>query len=554
MINTLFEARGNKQAIEVIVNLHPLERALLRIPLRGMLLACLAICGGCMSTAGVKRAAQAEISASAHAALPLPEPTLSDAHEPLPEATRAPAAIELDQDTVLRLATTYSRKMQARRDALLLKGVDMLAARRDFGPKPAGTLAYIRQNDGSDSSDLNLSLSQILPWGGTISAKGAAARRSIATEAGSNTLSYTTSGSITLNQPLLAGAGRLVSHEPLTMAERNLIYELRSFALDRQNFAISTLQAYYALILRQTMVENTRLNVEQNEFLRQRSEALFKVGVVNALDVMRAQQQEFTAMNQLQSAMTDNEAAIARFLLEIGLPSATSVKIPGEIPEPAPIALNKDECIALAMSLRLDLQTVLDQVKDAQRRVRIARRAMLPELNATAEASIQGSSEDGFSDQSYEDGESLSAGLTLALPLDKRPDRYALKRAEVAAAAAMRAAAEKRDSVQVEIEESFQRLQELKTSAEIAHKSMQISQRRNEFALLRFKNGEVSNRDVVEAQTELLNARNAHAQAQIQYEIKRIQLLRDIGILDIAPDGTLLEQPEMESAGNNDEK
>jgi outer membrane protein TolC len=489
----------------------------------------------------VDRSARAAVASTAAAALAAPTATVSDAFASLPDAARAPAAVALDQDTTLRLATTYSRKLQARRDALVLKGVDLLAARRDFGPLLEGTLAYLREDDGSDSADLKLGVRQVLPWGGSLSAGGTAGRRTTHTAPGSNTLAYTTSGSLTLEQPLLAGAGREASHEPLTQAERNLVYELRGFALERQDFAIGILRAYYELLLRQTLVDNTRLNVEQNTFLRQRSEALFQVGVVNALDVMRAQQQEFTALNQLQAAATDVEAATARFLVELGLPVATSVTLAGHIPEPRAVTLDEGACVALAMSRRLDLQTVRDQVEDAERRARIARRGMLPALDATATARVSGSSPDGFGNQSYEGGDDLSAGLALALPLDKRPDRYTLKRAELGVAAARRAAAEKRDTVQVEIEESFRRLLELRTSADIAYKSMEIARRRNDYALLRFKNGEVSNRDVVEAQTELLNARNAHARALVQYELKRIQLLRDIGLLDVAADGTLVE-------------
>ena len=52
--------------------------------------------------------------------------------------------------------------------------------------------------------------------------------------------------SLSVSLPLLRGAGRTVTREPLTQAERSLVYRLRSFELFRQDF---TIQAAFAFIL-----------------------------------------------------------------------------------------------------------------------------------------------------------------------------------------------------------------------------------------------------------------------------------------------------------------
>ncbi len=46
---------------------------------------------------------------------------------------------------------------------------------------------------------------------------------------------------ISFVQPLLRGGGRAVTLEPLTQAERNLLYAVRSFGLFRQQFFVVTL-------------------------------------------------------------------------------------------------------------------------------------------------------------------------------------------------------------------------------------------------------------------------------------------------------------------------
>ncbi len=53
----------------------------------------------------------------------------------------------------------------------------------------------------------------------------------------------------------------------------------------------------------------------------------------------------------------------------------------------------------------------------------------------------------------------------------------------------------------------------------------------------RFERGELPNRDVVEANQSLLDAQNALIDEQVSYEIARLQLLRDLGILFVGEDG-----------------
>lgn len=49
--------------------------------------------------------------------------------------------------------------------------------------------------------------------------------------------------------------------------------------------------------------------------------------------------------------------------------------------------------------------------------------------------------------------------------------------------------------------------------------------------------------DVIEAENDLLDARNAWGQARIDYELQRMQRLRNLGLLEVAADGTLVEKP-----------
>ena len=76
---------------------------------------------------------------------------------------------------------------------------------------------------------------------------------------------------------------------------------------------------------------------------------------------------------------------------------------------------------------------------------------------------------------------------------------------------------------------------------DIQRKTREIAEKRARNAQLRFKSGELSNRDVVEAENELLEARNRFVQAQTDYEVQRVRLFRNMGLMDVTPEGNMME-------------
>ena len=516
-----------------------------RSPIWPVIFCCLPLCGGCLSSSRLDTVVQRTLTREAGADVAASSNSVADAFAGRAPTNELPTAIELDAPSVLRLATRYSRALQTQREQLYLSGVATLATRRDFGPQCSGTLEYLfaHNDDGTDLHTLTASLkaSQILPTGGTLSLSGQGHRPTTGSASNNTaTTTYDSTASVELRQPLLAGAGYTASHERAIQAEQDLMYALRGFALSRQDFAISILTTYYNLLMQKAVLANTRLNVQQSAFLRRRSEAMFKIRLAPALDVMRAQQQELSASNSLSMAESDFDVALNRFLVQLGVPPTPRVTMTGTVPELRPVALAPAQGLALALTRRLDLLTARDRVADAARRLRTARQNLLPQADAFGRADYTAPAADALTAQDYE--QNLSAGVTLQLPLDQRAERDAVKKAALALDAARRDLDEKQDTIRVEISESFRRLETQALSAQIEARNTDLAKRRADYAVLRFKNGEVSNRDVVEAQTELLNARNAYVQALVAYELQRLQLLRDVGLLDVAADGMWIER------------
>lgn len=87
----------------------------------------------------------------------------------------------------------------------------------------------------------------------------------------------------------------------MLQAERDYVYALRDFVVQRQDLALQVMREYYNLLQAWRVLENTRLNVQQVKLVRQRSEALFKVSRATSIDVLRSQQEELGALNRLQT-------------------------------------------------------------------------------------------------------------------------------------------------------------------------------------------------------------------------------------------------------------
>lgn len=497
---------------------------------------------GCWSTDALDSSVRRTILNDATPTLANSTNTITDAVAEMHDSRKLPAQLNIDLNAALRLATQYSRSLQSKREQLYLSGLDVLAATRQFEPQCSGTLDYVlnKDSDGNTSRNggLGLKSSVILPTGGKLSA---AAGTQAAMSNSFNSATYDTTANIELRQPLLAGAGYEASHEPLTQARHGLVYALRSFALERQDFSIGIMENYYNLVIQKAVLENTRLNVEQATYLRKRSEALFKIRRAPSIDVLRAQQQELTARNGLLQTESDYEIGLSRFLIEAGLPVSIQLKAGTEVPVKKPLSLNKDTCIKLALERRLDLKTMQEKLDDSQRRLRLARNALLPQVDVFGKSGTREQGTDapggGAFDSDY------AAGISMEIPLDKRDERDAIKKSMIEVAASERNVTEKRDTIRVEISDSFSKLEALSETVVIEGRNIEIAQRRADYATFRFRNGELSNRDVVEAQNDLLNARNAHVRALVQYERQRVQLLRDVGLLDVAADGTLIELP-----------
>lgn len=453
--------------------------------------------------------------------------------EPLP--ARAEPRV-LDLRATLACAYDGNRAMLAQREALEVEALALRGARHEFAPQLGLALGYTfgESRGAPDANGLGAAfrVSQILPTGANLTLDA-----SSDTSARENGAPFHDSVlRAELVQPLLRGGGHAVSHEPLIQAERNLVYALRDFELFREDFTIDAARRYYDLVNQKQSIENQRRNMESNEFARRQAEALFAVGRANELDVLRARRSELVAKNALLEAEEGLELALDGFRIFLGLPADQPIDVETDAPPFAPVAYDLASALEVARANRLDLLNRREQLEDVERGLALARNALLPDLGLTLGTTYTtGEHADLFgSDLERND---TSVALTFSVPLDRVRERNSYRTAQLGLARARRDLEEFEDQLRVSIQGSFRELDRREQSLEIQRQIIVDQTKNLRIAELRFERGEIPNRDVVEANQALLEAQNALIDEQVAYEIARLQLLRDLGILFIDETG-----------------
>jgi len=472
---------------------------------------------------------------------PAPSPGAETGDAPQPPSEPTPRTLRLDLREAIRLAVRQSRDYQTQVESLYLQALALSGTRRDFSPQLSGILSYVFADADrilpSYTGSAGVSASQILPLGGTVTLSG---DQNVAGAFDSGDDLYDAALSLSYQQNLLRGVGYEASHDALIQAERSIVYAARDFELFRQDFSVDVARRFYDLVAQQRVVENTRTRTESARHTLAQSEALHRVGQLNRVELYRAQEEALSSENSLLTAEQSFEDALDAFKILLALPTEAHLEIEPDEPEFVPVDMTLASAIGAAEANRLDFKTTGDQREDALRSVRIASQGLRADLDLNVAAVLSSPPEPHLRDQQLSNT-SFTAGVTLGLPLDRKDERNAYRSALIGLDRARRSYELARDNLALEVRSSLRELRRSATSLDIQRRTIESEDRRLRIATIQFRAGNVSNRDVVEAEQGLLDARNSEIGERVDYEIARLRLLRTLGTLVLDDEGLWIE-------------
>jgi outer membrane protein TolC len=448
----------------------------------------------------------------------------------------------LDFAECLEIAGENSRDLADQRERLYLAALDVTLERWDFAVQESGVLsASLSDGSGLDpeaDAGAGLGLAKLFGSGALLVADlGLDFARNLAS---GDVWSITSDASLTLTQPLLRGFGAEIVRESLTQAERGLVYEARAYERFRRTFAVDVARRVYRILQQMDEVENERSNADNLGRLRERNEALGGAGRLADIQVDQARQDELRARSRVIQAEQRLQQSLDDLKLFLGLPVELELSVdPAELGRLASGAdtagergaareawlaaaeASEESSVRRALAGRLDHRTVEERVEDGERGVRVAADAL--RLGLDLSASVAGTSQEG-QPLDYDGPSSISASLALDLPLERLPERNALRRAELDLQAALRARSESRDRVASEVRDALRQLRARRDDRDIQERSVELAERRVASTLLNFEAGRAETRDLLDAQEALVTAQNAATAALIDQRLAELDL------------------------------
>ena len=101
---------------------------------------------------------------------------------------------------------------------------------------------------------------------------------------------------------------------------------------------------------------------------------------------------------------------------------------------------------------------------------------------------------------------------------------------------------EAEDGIKLDVREAIRNLHAARENVVIQRNAVRLAERRVESTELFLNLERAQVRDLLDAQSDLLDARNAYTTAQVSYRMAFLALQRDLGLLEVDEDGMWTER------------
>ena len=463
-----------------------------------------------------------------------------------------PQVLTLDQ--CLEIAFRNSRTFQNRREALYTSALAVASGRQSWNfPELGGDLdaemseTRVRKGDTTEAgqADGGPTFTQRLITGGVIVL---GATIDMATDfLGSDGLTVGSLLDLNITQPLLAGAWTGEVYEGQYRRERDLLFTVFDYERFTQTFAVGIVDDYYAVLELRDQMANEAAHIERLKDTLSLTKILADGGQVSRIQQDQAEQNLLNAEVRYERTKQTYLNALDDFKLTLGLPVRARLEpdYPGALEAlgkagPGPIPVEEDQAIEVALTVRPDVLTERADVRDAERDVRFAADAFLPELDLEVDLSATGEDPRDAHKIRFDRRTQVNR-LSFRYELNQVDNRDDYREAMIALERAKRDLAEFEDEVRNDVRRDYRTLRQSRRSYELQVRNVEIAKRRNKLASLQQREGQASARDVLEAEEDLRDAQNGLTNALVSYTTTRLNFLAAMGMLSVDEKGKINE-------------
>lgn len=274
--------------------------------------------------------------------------------------------LQLSLVEALQVAARNSREYQSRKENVYRTALDLdleaLAFRTTYFGIIEGLITSDQRVGSTETSLLgsaSLEARRRLEAGAILTGRLGLDLTKLLTSDGRASLGIIADASVTV--PLLRGAGRHIVREPLTQAERDMLYAIWDFEQFKRSFAVQVAQGYYQTLQREDQVDNAADNYRRLIITARRQQALAREGELSQVELDQALQDELEARTSWIAAIQQRQTALDNFKFTLGLPTDSHVVLDRD--ELERLTAQAEESLGDASEAQADVQaTLVDQV------------------------------------------------------------------------------------------------------------------------------------------------------------------------------------------------
>ena len=449
----------------------------------------------------------------------------------------------LDLTACVRLALAHNPDIQDSADSAVSAVLGRDVPLADYHFKLVPSVSGGLQGGNNTNQQYQAELSRKLLLTGTeIGVKGGT---SVYSSVPQTSVPYLTEARFTLSQPLWQGRSRLENSDRIDDADRRIAAAKHALEGAREDLMLQVTHGFYDVVRAEELVRVATLSLDRVSQLDQIARAKLGIGAVSKMDVFRTELHTTRLKNALVEQQARREAALDQLRGLIGLPPDVPLEIDTvgdvlnrgdlreekvtrvkNVPDLAPPpGARVEETVDDALGRRSELAEAREQVADAERKALLAHYKIWPAVNLIGSYAQIGTG-NNFEESSHLGRTEWLVGVSSTTPLDRTEERVTAAQAEITLRGRERRYRAMRDQVIRQVRDAWRQLERARAERTLAAEIVEQTEKQTELARFRYEKGVTDNFDLVQAETELAEARSGQVLAAIDEVLSAAQLRR----------------------------
>lgn len=449
-------------------------------------------------------------------------------------------SIELSRYKAIAMAIRNNIDLRVRALDSALAETEIQASESIYDPQLSAGASFAQtrvagETYGTETVSGVVSVSQKVSTGGTVALSAWTSPTSAYSDPLYDYTDWASAIGITIYQPLLKNGGKEATELGITQDKLAHAGTLESFRSQVMETVFSVISEYNRLYVQRQLLELREEALHSAQQLLKEIKSSPKPGAKQKIEIANTEY----ALSQRQTEYIEAARSVssreARLLYLIGIEKRSHI-IPVDPPSPQEPSETEEQAITLALEHHPDLKKLQIQLESSALRERVSKRNLLPDLSLSAGGGFRGYAEDGtFPDTVSQMGDGKgsywSAGVRVSFPLGndlaESEHRRNTLRTEQLRNQLNATEWKIRDAIQDDNRSLISRRLQMKETA----KSRLLAEQRVAQYRESRRLGESTVKDLLDAENDLIYARDLELKAIDDFAYLVARLWKDIGVL-----------------------